>query len=175
MDWSIPNWIGMDRIGPKCTKYFYYILIPGQMVWGKHLEKKWWTRFLNMLWVLLSICSSVVANKGMFESKSKCIFFETLFVGIVTPSWIEFDSFFQELYFVSLHMRCFISCVVFSICVLTCLVGMAMGQGEAEGWGLRPYPAWFCLTSSPPRPAWRGILSHPIPAPSGPAKPRPTP
>ena len=96
MDWSIPNWIGMDRIGPKCTKYFYYILIPGQMMWGKYSEKKWWTRFLNMLWVLLSICSSVMAKKGMFEIKSKCIFFETLFVGIVTPSWIKFILSFKS-------------------------------------------------------------------------------
>ena len=77
------------------------------MMWGQHFEKKWWTRFLNMLWILLIIGSSVMAKKGMFESKSKCTFFETLFVGIVTPSWIKFDSFFQELYFVSLHMRCF--------------------------------------------------------------------
>ena len=28
---------------------------------------------------------------------------------------------------------------------------------------------------APPRPAWRGKLSHPIPAPWGPAKPHPTP
>ena len=32
MDRRVPNLIGMDRIGPKSTKYFYYILIPGQMM-----------------------------------------------------------------------------------------------------------------------------------------------
>ena len=52
-------------------------------------------------------------------------------------------------------------------------LGMAMGRGGAEGWGLRPRPAWFCLATSPPRPAWRGILSHPNPAPWGPHEPPP--
>ena len=37
-------------------------------------------------------------------------------------------------------------------------LGMAIGrggagQGEAEGWDLRPPPPWFCLAPSPPRPA----------------------
>ena len=32
-------------------------------------------------------------------------------------------------------------------------LGMAMGRGGAEGWGIRPRPTWFCLAPSPPRPA----------------------
>ena len=32
------------------------------------------------------------------------------------------------------------------------LVGMAMGRGGAEGWGLRPRSAWFCLAASSPSP-----------------------
>ena len=32
-------------------------------------------------------------------------------------------------------------------------LGMAMGRGGAEGWGLHPRPAWFCLAPSPSRPA----------------------
>ena len=32
-------------------------------------------------------------------------------------------------------------------------LGMAMGWDGDKGWGLRPYPAWFCLAPSPPRPA----------------------
>ena len=32
-------------------------------------------------------------------------------------------------------------------------IGMAMGQGGAEGWDLCPRPAWFCLATSPPCPA----------------------
>ena len=32
-------------------------------------------------------------------------------------------------------------------------IGMAMGQGGAEGWDLCPRPAWFCLATSPPSPA----------------------
>ena len=34
-----------------------------------------------------------------------------------------------------------------------CGVGMAMGRSGAEGWDLRPRPAWIFLTPSPPRPA----------------------
>ena len=29
-------------------------------------------------------------------------------------------------------------------------VEMAMRWGGSEGWGLRPRPAWFCLTPFPP-------------------------
>ena len=54
-------------------------------------------------------------------------------------------------------------------------IGMAIGRGRAEGWGLRPCPAWFCLAPSLPHPTWWGNLSHPIPAPWGPSKPRSTP
>ena len=50
---------------------------------------------------------------------------------------------------------------------------VVMGWGKAEGWGLCPSPAWFCLTPCLPRPAWRGKFSYPIPAPWGPTKPRP--
>ena len=32
-------------------------------------------------------------------------------------------------------------------------LGMAMGRGGAEGWDLRPRPAWIFLAPSPPRPA----------------------
>ena len=31
------------------------------------------------------------------------------------------------------------------------VIGMAMGRGGAEGWGLRPRPVWFYLAPSPPR------------------------
>ena len=53
-----------------------------------------------------------------------------------------------------------------------------MGRGGAEGWGLRPRPAWFYLAPSPPRPApprmTRNTFS-PYPRPLGPreASPRP--
>ena len=29
---------------------------------------------------------------------------------------------------------------------------MAMGRGGAEGWGLRPWPAWCCLVPFPSHP-----------------------
>ena len=41
-------------------------------------------------------------------------------------------------------------------------VGMAMGRSGAEGWDLRPRPAWIFLAPSPP-----------LKAPRRPAKPRP--
>ena len=46
-----------------------------------------------------------------------------------------------------------------------------MGQGKAEGWGIRPRLVWYCLAPSPPHPAWRGKLSHPISTPWGLAPP----
>ena len=42
-------------------------------------------------------------------------------------------------------------------------LGMAMGQGRAKGWDLRPRPAWIFLAPSPP-----------LKAPRRPAKPSPT-
>jgi len=53
-------------------------------------------------------------------------------------------------------------------------VGMAVGWGEAEGWGLCSRPAWFCL-AHPCLIPHDGENSHPIPAPWGPTKPRPIP
>ena len=54
-------------------------------------------------------------------------------------------------------------------------IGMAIGRGGAEGWGLHPRPAWFYLAPSLPRLVWWGKLSHPIPTSWGPAKPHPYP
>jgi len=51
------------------------------------------------------------------------------------------------------------------------------GRGGFEGWGLRPRPAWFCLTLSPPHPAYgKNFLSPspPLGAPRSPAPPRNT-
>ena len=31
-------------------------------------------------------------------------------------------------------------------------LGMTMGRGGAEGWDLRPHPAWIILAPSPPCP-----------------------
>ena len=56
-------------------------------------------------------------------------------------------------------------------CCVTCVSGMAIGRGRAEGWGLRPCCAWFWLVPSLPRPAWREKISNPILTPWGPAKP----
>ena len=55
--------------------------------------------------------------------------------------------------------------------------GMAMGRSGAEGWDLRPRPAWIFLAPSPSRPALRGKFlapSPPLKAPRRPAKPHPT-
>ena len=38
---------------------------------------------------------------------------------------------------------------------------MAMGRGGAEGWGLCPRPAWFCL--APPCMTGKTFLPHPHP------------
>ena len=43
---------------------------------------------------------------------------------------------------------------------------MAMGRSGAEGWDLRPRPAWIFLAPSPPRPAphdGENFLPHPRP------------
>ena len=37
-------------------------------------------------------------------------------------------------------------------CLHTSVLGMAMEQGGAEGWGLHPHPTWFYLAPSPPCP-----------------------
>ena len=55
-------------------------------------------------------------------------------------------------------------------------VEMAMGRSGAEGWDLRPCPAWIFLAPSSPRAAWRGKVlapSPPLKALRRPAKPRP--
>ena len=39
---------------------------------------------------------------------------------------------------------------LFSFPFLGWMLGMSMGQGGAEGWGLSPHPAWFYLAPSPP-------------------------
>ena len=54
---------------------------------------------------------------------------------------------------------------------------MAMGQGESEGWDFLPRPAWFCLTPSPPHPAYGEnflTLSLPLRAPRSPTPPHKT-
>ena len=54
-------------------------------------------------------------------------------------------------------------------------LGMAMGQGGAEGWGLCPRLAWFCLApSSPASYDGKNFLtpSLPLGAPWSPAPPR---
>ena len=38
---------------------------------------------------------------------------------------------------------------------------MAMGWSGSKGWGIRPHPAWFCLTSSPPHMTEKIFLPHP--------------
>ena len=40
-------------------------------------------------------------------------------------------------------------------------VEMAMGCGGSKGWGIRPRPVWFCLTSSPPHMTEKIFLPHP--------------
>ena len=50
------------------------------------------------------------------------------------------------------------------ILYMTTKVGMAMGRSGAEGWDLRPRPAWIFLAPSPPRPAphdGENFLPHP--------------
>ena len=55
--------------------------------------------------------------------------------------------------------------------------GNGAGQGGAEGWDLRPRPAWIFLAPSLPRPAWQVKFltpSPPLKAPRSPALPRKT-
>ena len=52
---------------------------------------------------------------------------------------------------------------------------MTMGRGEAEGWGLCPCPAWFCLSLSPPPPHMMGKTFSPHPRHSGPREAPPHP
>ena len=47
---------------------------------------------------------------------------------------------------------------------------MAMRRGGAKGWGLHPYPAWFCLILFPSRLSWQRKFSCPL----GPTNPHPT-
>ena len=51
---------------------------------------------------------------------------------------------------------------------------MAMERGKSNGWGLHPHPACFCLTPSPPYPAWQGKFSCTILALWGPWSPVPS-
>ena len=55
----------------------------------------------------------------------------------------------------------------------SCGVGMAMGRGGAEGWGLHPRPAWFCLAPSPPRMTGKTFSPHPRPLGPREAPPHP--
>ena len=38
---------------------------------------------------------------------------------------------------------------------------MEIGRGGSKGWGIRPRPVWFCLTSSPPHMTEKIFLPHP--------------
>ena len=47
------------------------------------------------------------------------------------------------------------------------------GSGQAKGWGLRPYPAWFCLDPSLPCMKGQIFLPHPRPLEPREAMPHP--
>ena len=71
---------------------------------------------------------------------------------------------------------------IWNLQALSLGIGMAMGRGGAEGWDLRPRPAWIFLTSSLSRPAphdGENFLPHlrplrPHEDPRNPALPRKT-
>ena len=72
--------------------------------------------------------------------------------------WFVIFFFFKLIWF-----DCFVFFTCDSVISYTAYIGMAMGRGKVEGWGLRPLLGWIFLAPFMSCPAWREKFLTPFP------------